>query len=71
MPTAPERNIALVLACAEDPRPMYKIAAASDINPTLFGRICHGRERPTPAVRARIAAALGRCEDDLFEPVSA
>ena len=67
-----ERNLPLELAVVTDGRHRYEIAAAAGVNATTFSGVISGRRHPTPAVRARVASALGRSEDELFgEPLPA
>jgi transcriptional regulator with XRE-family HTH domain len=69
--TSPDvvRNEPLAVAVVKDGRHQYLIAAEARINPPLLSRIVAGREKPTAAVRARIAAALGLSEAELFPNV--
>jgi transcriptional regulator with XRE-family HTH domain len=61
-----QRNVALAVAAAVDGRPYYVIAAEAGVNASDFSAIVHGRKIPSAQLRARIAAALGVAEDELF-----
>jgi hypothetical protein len=65
----PERNTRLAMAIAGRGEPSYVIAASARINPTHLSGCVSGRVTPTPAVRARIAEALGVPEHELFASV--
>jgi|1186.fasta_scaffold1200702_2 hypothetical protein len=64
--TDDRRNVKLLVAASRDPRPRYVIAAAANINPTVFSGIITGRLQASAAVQRRIADALGRTVEELF-----
>ena len=67
----PERNSRLAAVLAPDGRLRDEIAAAAGVNASLLSGLVTGRERPSPAVRSRVADALGMSESDLLPEVGA
>jgi transcriptional regulator with XRE-family HTH domain len=63
------RQHRLKLAILEDGRRVQEIAAAAGLSATAVSGVCVGRLRPTENVRRRLAGALGRPEDELFDDV--
>ena len=62
----PPRFPNLAAAIAIDGRPKYLIAAEAGCTPNIISGVLSGRVDPTPAVRERMASALGRDPGDLF-----
>lgn len=55
------------LAVLRSGRRQYQIARAAGFTETTFSRIISGRRDASPQERKRIAKALGRREDELFD----
>lgn len=68
VPPRPERrpNVELRVALVRDGRKLYEVAAAAQVAPSIISAAASGRELPSATARARIAAALGAPEADLF-----
>jgi transcriptional regulator with XRE-family HTH domain len=61
------RQPKLKLAIFEDGRQSQEIAKEAGLSQVTVSGVCTGRIRATPNVRARLAAALGRPEQQLFD----
>ena len=64
------RNLALVTACAADPRPKYLIAALSGMPANVLGAYCTGRLHAPNHHRVALASTLGSSVAELFSEAS-
>lgn len=62
----PRRNIELAKAIAADGRPLYVVGGVAGVNPRLLTKVIQGVERPSAAVKERLARTLNVPEDELF-----
>jgi len=64
------RNVPLALAITVDGRPKYIIAAAAQLPAGVLSGVVSGRIIPSESQRKRLAAVLGRPEEELFAAVA-
>lgn len=62
-----KRNLRLLHAILDSGLEHRQIAAAAHVTDQHFSGVCSGRVRPSKALRARIALALGKPEHELFD----
>lgn len=61
------RQPRLKFALLEDGRPINEICQAAGLSKVTVSGVCTGRNRATPNVRRRLARALDRPEEELFD----
>lgn len=61
------RQPKLKFALLEDGRQIIEICRIAGLSTVTVSGVCTGRNRATPNVRRRLAAALGKPEDELFD----
>lgn len=67
----PKPNVALKVAIVENGAKQRDIALKTLIPETRLSHIVRGRVEPTGEERAALATALGKTEEQIFEPATA